>query len=241
LGLPFSLIFCQAHLFSELKIKQRKTVISLAKAQENVLEYNLAEFLSLAACRAVKESIHFAKKMNFSAVPPEAFLYAAIHKSTEIEILLLRLGIDVKKLKTDIKNFLEKSRSEQAESSAIFSQSFQEMIAEAASIAQEWGSDYIEEKEIILALAKQSTFFKTVLVDYDLKEADVENSAWWFMRTQQIIEKNKQFWDRWERILLPDLPSPLISSALIGARRRRKMCFGKLSATPKRCRNWKLF
>jgi len=196
LFLALSLIFCQAHLFSELKIKQRKTVISLAKAQENVLEYNLAEFLSLAACRAVKESIHFAKKMNFSAVPPEAFLYAAIHKSTEIEILLLRLGIDVKKLKTDIKNFLEKSRSEQAESSAIFSQSFQEMIAEAASIAQEWGSDYIEEKEIILALAKQSTFFKTVLVDYDLKEADVENSAWWFMRTQQIIEKNKQFWTK---------------------------------------------
>ncbi|MBI2053877.1 MAG: ATP-dependent Clp protease ATP-binding subunit, partial [Candidatus Staskawiczbacteria bacterium] len=52
----------------------------------------------------------------------------------------------------------------------------------------------IGEKEILTALARKSRFFKKVLIDYDLKEKDIENMAVWLGSAEMVSESRKQFW-----------------------------------------------
>ncbi len=189
------LVFLEIHLFIELKIKKPKVTLSLKEALLTPADYNLAEWLSLTSCRIVEGAIRICKKRRLSEVGSTALFYTALTESKDIQILALRLGIDVKKIQADLKNWLEKQQKQQ-EFKLLLSEDFQKTILDAAELAQERGHEAIGEKELFVALAKNDEFFKKILVDGDLKESDVENITLWLDVLSEKLERNTQFWTK---------------------------------------------
>lgn len=113
--IPFFLLFCfilflEINLFVELKIKNPGIVPSFSDAASNPENYNLADFLSLESCKIIEGAIKICKKRKLSEVSSESIFYSSIINSKDIQVLIFRLGIDIKKLQEDLKNYLEKSR-----------------------------------------------------------------------------------------------------------------------------------
>ncbi len=199
----------EIYLFTELKIKTPKIIVSLPEAILNPEKYNLAEFLSLESCKIIEATIKICKKKLWE-VSSEALFYSALIESKDVQILIFRLGIDINKLQADLKNYLEKSRPPSPDKivdsqtlevtlpkfDLIFSESFQKTIEEAAKIANLRGGNIIGEKEILVALAKNDEFFKRVLVEEELKEKDVENITLWLDSLEEIIRQDKRFWTK---------------------------------------------
>jgi len=193
LTLIFYIIFWDIDLFSELKIKKIQPSIKLSEAILDLENYNLADFLSLNSVDIVRDSIRFCHKKK-SAINSTVLFYSAVKVSRELSIIFFRLGIDTKKLREDLKNYLEKiPRQESADN---FSSDFQQTIIDAATLSVNREHNVIGEKEILVALAKNDEFFKKVLVDYDLKIADIENLTLWLDSVEETIEKSKQFWSK---------------------------------------------
>lgn len=163
LGLFFSfyLIFLNINLFSELKIKKAK----------GVLDFNSAKI--------VLDAISYCKKKRIQT-NSAALFYFAIKKSKDVNLVLLRLGLNSKKLQSGLKNYLEKMPKQD---SVNFSEDFEKVIEHAHS-----------EKEILAGLARENDFFKQTLVEYDLKPEDVGNLCSWLDSAEALMEKNKKFW-----------------------------------------------
>ncbi|OGZ64730.1 MAG: hypothetical protein A3A98_01935 [Candidatus Staskawiczbacteria bacterium RIFCSPLOWO2_01_FULL_40_39] len=189
------MVFLEIHLFTELKIKNPPIVARLSEALSDPAPYNLAEFLSLQSCEMVEESIKVCKKRRLSSVGSEALLYASLVKNKDVQILTFRLGIDLKKLQADLKNYLEKQPRQQKFTLAL-SEPFQRTMLQAAKIAHERGHEKIGEKEILFALAKEDDFFKKVLIENDLKEKDIENLTTWLDSVEQKIKSREKFWTK---------------------------------------------
>lgn len=182
LFLSFYLVFNNLYLFSEFKIKRPEIPES----------DNLAEFLSFDAAKIVADAINFCKKRKL-AVNSSSLFYFALKSSKDVALISLRLGLDIKKLQDDLKNYLEKSQR-QDQSAGLFSEDFQDTIIEALKLSKDRGRNTIGEKEILVALAKCDDFFKKVLIDSDLKKIDVENITLWLDSAEDFLEKNRKFW-----------------------------------------------
>jgi len=192
-------LFWEIYLFVELKIKsptvgiennKNEIALDAALGQD---DYNLAEFLSLESCRVIEVAIKICKKRKLSEVVSEGILYALLLESKDIQNLIFRLGIDIKKLQADLKNYLEKQKK-QKDFTLSFSPAFQKTIKGATKVSVERGYAVIGEKELFVALAKNDGFFKKILVENDLKEKDIENISLWLDKLEQTITKNKKFW-----------------------------------------------
>lgn len=189
------LFFLELHFFVALKIKKPALLLPLAEALESENLYNLAEFLSLESCKVVEVAIAACKKRRLSAVGSEALLYAIAKQSKDGAILLVRLGIDPKKLQVDIKNYLEK-QPRQKKFSLVLSGPFQKVVERAAKVALDRGKERIGEKELMVALAIHDEFFKKLLIEHDLKEKDLENITQWLDSIQTSLEKSRHFWKK---------------------------------------------
>ncbi len=194
------LSFWDISLFLKLKIKKPGLSVKLSDAVLDLERYNLAEFLSLPVATMVQSSLKFCKKKKIS-VNSTSLLYCALRASKEVLTVCFRLGLDPKKFEIDLKNYLEKTQRQPAQDQTsrlpeFFSEDFQQTIIEAANISNARGYNKIGEKEILVALAKHDTFFKKVLVEYDLKFEDVENITLWLDSAEESWERNKKFWSK---------------------------------------------
>ncbi len=194
LFLALYLIFCDLGLFANNKINKPKTVDISSDVCNNPDNYNLAEFLSIQSAKSIDDAIKLCarKKLNLSS---SALLYSCIKTSSDVSVVALRLGIDIKKLEADLKNYLEKT-SKQNTPEPTFSEDFQNTIQESVRVSGERGYNSVGPKEILVALAKCDDFFKKVLVEYDLKPQDVENMTLWLASAEDSAEKSRQFWSR---------------------------------------------
>src|SRR3989339_8186 len=68
------------------------------------------------------------------------------------------------------------------------------LLYSAGKIAVERNHLRITEKEILIALAQNDKFFQKVLIDYDLKEKDVENLSLWLDSVEERVRSQKIFW-----------------------------------------------
>lgn len=191
------LFFWNLYLFNETKIKKPTRLVKLSDALSYIDDCNLAEFLNLESARIVSDTIKFCVKRNID-VNSTALLYSCIRLSKDIGLISFRLGIDIKKLEVNLKNYSEKipKQPAKAEKKAelFFHEDFQKTIKDAAKIAKDRGYETIGEKEIFAALSKDDEFFKKILIDYDLKAVDVENMTAWLSSAEDVAEKNRKFW-----------------------------------------------
>jgi len=189
------LLFLEIYLFIELKIKKPKITISLSDAIASPGDYNLAETLNLGSCQIIESAIRISKKRRLSEVSSTALFYTAVMEAKDIQILIVRLGIDLKKLQMSLKNYLE-SQPRQKEFKLLLSESFKQTILGAGKLAIERGHSLIGEKEILVALAKNDDFFKKILVEQDLKETDIDNITLWLDVLGERLKQSKQFWTK---------------------------------------------
>jgi len=191
----FFLTFWNIYLFTELKIKKPEPEENISDAALNPEKYNLAEFLSFDAVKFVANAISFCKKKRI-LVNSTSLFYFAIKSSKDIGLICMRLGINSKKLQSDLKNYLEKIQKQTENSSISFSADFQKTIECAIKVSVDRQHNVIGEKEILVALVKEDEFFKKVLVELDLKAQDVENMTLWLDSAEDIAEKSRKFWSR---------------------------------------------
>ncbi len=188
--------------FITLKVKKREYLIYLPDVISHIQDYTITDFLSLEGQTIVKNAISISRKRRLESVTSEAVFYAAIEESREIKSLLFRLGIDYKKLHTDLKNYLEKLPKGPLEdrqvkkSNPVLSESFQKVLLGAAKLAAERQKKEIGAKELLVALAKDDAFFEQVLVTQDLKEKDIENITLWLDTLENQISQSKKFWTK---------------------------------------------
>ncbi len=123
-----------------------------------------------------------------------SLFYSAVRFSKDINSICFRLGLNPKKLLSDIKNYLEKTEKRETNVGVAFSDDFQKTIELAIKISIDRGRNSIGENEILAALAEQDEFFKKTLIDYDLKPEDVKNLTLWLDSAEDLNEKNKKFW-----------------------------------------------
>lgn len=204
--LLFFIVSLEIYLFTEFKIKRPKFEGSLSKTLLDGTNYNLAEFLSFQTCKIVEDAVALCKQKKLPVVLSEALFYTCIVQSQYAKILIFRFGIDSRKLLEDLNNYLEKSRqksslepeskAENKKFSLLFSESFEKVIEESAVIANERGKETIGEKEILVALSRRDEFFKKLLMEYDLKEVDVENVTKWLDAVEEKINERKKFWNK---------------------------------------------
>ena len=186
------LFFWNIQLFGELKIKKPPASVKLSDAAAKPENYNLAEFLSFNSAKIVASAVKFSAKRRRAADSTFLF-YSAVRESRDIRLICFRLGLDIGKLEQDLKNYSEKS-GRNPDSGQNFSEDFQQTILRSLSVASFMGRDTIGEKEILVGLAKHSEFFKKYLLEFDLKEKDVENLALWLESAENSLKESKKFW-----------------------------------------------
>ena len=186
--------FWNLNLFVDLKIKKPQIPLKITQVMDSPDIYNFAELLSFNMAKIVNDSIIFCKKRKI-AVDSSALFYSSLKLSKDISLICFRLGLDPQKVSDDLKNYLEKTQK-QNQSAEFLSDDFQKTILDAAEISKQRNHNYIGEDEILVGLAKNNEFFKKVLIDFDLKEADVENMTSWLDSAEDIAEKSRKFWSR---------------------------------------------
>ena len=190
LFLSLYLIFWEISLFLEIKVKQPETSGDINDAVEKPDNYNLAEFFDFNTAKIILDAIKFCKKKKIS-VNSSSIFYSALRHGGDIRIICFRLGLDYKKLQTNLKNYLEKMPKQD---SGIFSDDFQKTINRAFKVSAKRNHKNIGEKEVLVALANEDEFFKKILVDFDLKAQDVENLTLWLDSAEVLMKKSREFW-----------------------------------------------
>src|SRR3989344_3136916 len=189
------LVFFEIFLSVRLKITKAETPVPLARALANPKKYNLAEFLTLPVAGIIEKTIKKSNKKKTPGPSSGLLLYTLLLESKECQVLIFRLGLDVKKLQAELKNYLEKQQYDE-EFNISISDDFKKAVLAAANAAAVWQGDHIGERELFLGLAAHDEFFKKVLSDHDLKLQDVENLTAWQGALEKKIAKNNEVWSR---------------------------------------------
>jgi len=193
LVLFFSLyiIFWELDSFLETKIKNPIISVNIKDVVTDPQNYNLAELLNFDATKTIEDAIGFCKKKKLY-INSTALLHSVI-QDKYVSIVCFRLGLDPKKLKDDVKNYLEKS-GRNLEKQVSFSEDFFKILGDAVSISVNRQKNSIGPEEIFCALARNDDFFKKVLVECDLKPEDIENLTLWLDSAKKIDKKRREFW-----------------------------------------------
>jgi ATP-dependent Clp protease ATP-binding subunit ClpC len=191
LGAGF-LLFLHIALFSNFKIKNPKQGIDLQEAIANPDQYNIAELLSFESAQIAEAAAKFSKRRKIQ-LNSTTLMFASLEKNEKIASVCFRLGLDVKTLQADLKNYLEKMPKGAADAGAI-TEDFKNVILFALQLSADRKHTRIGAEELFCGLAEYDTFFKEVLLDRDLKKEDVQALTLWLDEMQESFEERRQFW-----------------------------------------------
>jgi len=191
LFLSLYLFFLNLSLFTELRIKNPSNDLDLKEAVSNTEDLDLAKLLDFNSAKIIEGAIKFAASRNLM-VDSTALFYSALKSAGQVKIICFRLGLDVKSLQESLKNASEKSQKQ--DGGEVYSEDFKYAIAEALGAASTMGHISIEEKDILIGLAKCNDIFRKALMDFDLKSEDVENLAVWLDSAETFLENRRKFW-----------------------------------------------
>jgi len=190
LSLTFFLAFWIKGLFVVSKLRQPKLKFSVEEALSNPENYNLAEFLSFEAAKAMDKcftSTHL--------------LYKLLSANPDFKFVFSRALLDLKGIKKLLKDYLDKFQaSVKKEAGEMFGEDFQQVIFEALKVAQRKNHQRIEAGDVLSGLAKYDPIFKKILIDSYLKSQDIENLTWWVESLKERISQRKRFWE-WKNLI----------------------------------------
>ena len=151
-------------------------------------ELNLASFLDYDTAVAVSKAMEFSKKKKLSQISSEALLYFILdEKNPKINFIFSRAGLDLKKIKKQLK--------EKMDSLKTASGNFLKVISESAEEAKKRNRQKIEVGDILITQSRISPIFKKELVEAELNVEDIKNLTWWAESLEKRIKQRKKFWE----------------------------------------------
>lgn len=204
LFLSLALLFWNLSLFVKYKIKNPPLPGALKEAVDSPQNFNLAEWFSLEMTKLLEKAVKFCQRKNI-ALDSICFFYWGLKTNPEIQLICFRLGMEIKTLQENLKNYLEKiprlPSAKETSFSFFFSRreatidpKFEELVLEMFRVASERKKERVGEKEFLVALARKEDFFKKILREYDLKREDVENITQWLDSYEERLRIIKEFW-----------------------------------------------
>ena len=175
--------------FLDLRIKKPKLKVTLEEGVSRPEEYNLAEFLSFEAAKAVWQS-----KNNLTSL-----FYNLLKNNPELSFVFSRALLNLKEIKKVLKDYQEKAQIRDAEHLEM-PEEFQMAILEALKIARKKGHQRIEIGDMTTAISRHDLIFKKILIDSNLKTEDIENLTWWLEDLKERIAEQKKFWE-WKNLI----------------------------------------
>ncbi len=201
ISLTLFISFWTKELFFNTKLKKPKLKADIKEAINKPGEYNLADFLSFEAAKAVLKSINFAQKKKISEVSSTVLLYNILLNNPKLNFIFSRVLISLKELKTVLKTYLKSiPAGEETVGEIQFQKSFQDAVLDSLKIAQKKNHQRIEISDLITALTQNDLILKKTLIDNNLKVADFENLAWWLKYLEDRIASRKRFWE-WKNLI----------------------------------------
>jgi len=199
ISLVFGFAFWIGEIFFNSKLKKPRLKVKIAEALTRPDEYNLAEFLSYEAARAIWQAINFSKKRGFSEVPSEAILYFSLEGWPEANFIFSRALLDLKEIKKELKDYLDSLKGKERFNETL-SPGSQKVVLEAAGIAQNRGKENIKVEDIIISQSKIDPIFRKHLIAGGLKTDDIENLTWWWESLEERTSERKRFWE-WKNLI----------------------------------------
>lgn len=194
ISLVLALFFWLIESFLNSKLKKPRLETTIQEAVLRPGEFNLAEFLNFEAAKAASEAINFSKRRRLPKISSEALFYFSLKGGAGINFIFYRALLSLREIKKELKDYLDNLRGEGFQE--VFSPNFQNVILEAAKIAQKRNRDRIRVEDIIVSQSKIDPIFKKHLIAANIKTADIENLAWWWESLERRIEERKKFWER---------------------------------------------
>ncbi|PIU43977.1 MAG: hypothetical protein COS96_01500 [Candidatus Nealsonbacteria bacterium CG07_land_8_20_14_0_80_39_13] len=183
ISLALYLFFLVGDLFFTQKLKKPNVRYKLTDKIPD--EFNLAEFLSLEAAKAILKA-----KENSTAI-----FYFLLKDNPELNFIFSREFISITSLKKNLREQIKQNKNDKAGGA-----NFQEIITLAIKKAGERGHDKVEKGDLLIALAEYDSFFKKILIESETKKEDIENLVWWLEYLKNKIGESKRFWE-WKRLI----------------------------------------
>ncbi len=195
LSLALSLIGWEIELFFNKKLKNPQIKFTLNEAVQKTEEINLAGFLDLEVAEACHKAIKLAKNKKLSQVPSEALTFFLLkEKNVVINFIFNRTLLNLEAIKKEIGDYL-KDLPKGEKFSGELSSEFQNIILEAAKIAQKKGKERIETGDILTVASQIDPVFKKFLIGATIKPEDLENLSGFIEKLLGNLKELKKFWE----------------------------------------------
>jgi len=198
--LTLFLTFWLIESFLNSKIKKPRLKATIKEVVSNLEKYNLADFLSFEAARAVSDSIKFCRKRKIAEISSTVLFYFLLANNQNLNFIFSRALLNVKEIKQFLQSYFKTISSQSQPINMVYAGDFQHSIFESLKIAEKKNHLRIETEDIIAGLAKHDLIFKRILIDNNLKAQDIENLSWWLGDLEEKIKENKRFWE-WKNLV----------------------------------------
>jgi len=198
--LTLFLTFWLIESFLNSKIKKPRLKATIKEVVSNLEKYNLADFLSFEAARAVSDSIKFCRKRKIAEISSTVLFYFLLANNQNLNFIFSRALLNVKEIKQFLQSYFKTISSQSQPKNMVYAGDFQHSIFESLKIAEKKNHLRIETEDIIAGLAKHDLIFKRILIDNNLKAQDIENLSWWLGDLEEKIKENKRFWE-WKNLV----------------------------------------
>lgn len=183
--------------FLNSRLKKPKLEAKISEVIENPEGYNLAEFLSFEAARAVWKSIKFARTKKLPKISSSVLFYCLILDNPKLNFIFSRALLNLNGIKKNIETHFKLLK--RGEFTRVFSEDFENTILDSFEVAQKKNHSRIEVGDVLTALARHELIFKKNLTDANLKIKDIDNLSLWLEDLEKKIEGSRKFWD-WQNL-----------------------------------------
>jgi len=197
LFLILAIIFWDIESFFNLSLKLPKLKIRIKEAVNNSEKYNLAEFLSFEAARAVFDSVRYAKSKRMLAVDSSILFYFLLKKNLKLNFIFSRILLPNNEI---LKILNERFKNYPRQDFSGYSTDFQETLIEALKLAKDKKHQRLEIGDLISVLAKKEPTFKKILINLALKPKDIDSLVNWLEGLERRISEQKKFWE-WKNLI----------------------------------------
>lgn len=179
------LLFFESALKSNIYLKP---LLDQIITMLDVGEVNVAKYLDFDLAYAVRGALNFCKRKGILLDPLHIIFF--LLDNERIEGVFEKLDLK----RADIKVVLKKIKEESKESKMLYSQTFIEVIKNAAFQAVASFHRQIEIRDFLVAAAEYSKGFRDILFDHNLNASDVDHVISWDDFITYEAEWKRKFW-----------------------------------------------
>ena len=129
----------------------------------------------------------FAKKRKIKNFSEEILLYSLLkNKSKETSFVFNRMNLNIIQIEKRLEKEILKDQ---------LNKTGQKIILKAVEIAEKKIKERVSTGDILISFAENSSYFQKILVQAELKKADIRNLVSWFEKIEKERKERKSFWE----------------------------------------------